>query len=210
MTRPIHGRPRTRRRRRDGPCRVQRDRPVAVAAPRTLADATAVINGDHDSSEAANRFTPRSTVDGQAAVALPIGGATGSVDLTGRPPRPIIDKANSRRTRPSRCPVFSNLSGELIVFGGKAYLKTTLTGAQYRNIAGATLPVDPSNTNGMLKSLGEFLLKPGVDPVKGEDVACGSKQCYTVSVDLSPAELAPLIGTAADGLPINLAGAAFR
>ena len=73
-----------------------------------------------------------------------------------------------------------------------------------------TLPLDPSNTNGILKSLGEFLLKPGVDPVKGEDVACGSKQCYTVSVDLSPAELAPLIGTAADGLPINLAGAALQ
>jgi len=175
-----------------------------------LADAPAVITATMRSSQAAKSVHAQATVDGQAAVALPIGGATGSVDLTGTTASADIDKANSAAHATFSVPGFLNLSGELIVVGGQAYVKTTLTGAQYRKAGAATLPVDPSNTNAILKSLGEFLLKPGVDPVKGEDVTCGSKQCYTVSVDLSPAELTPLIGTAADGLPINLAGAALQ
>jgi len=185
--------------------------PSPSPSPSDLPDATAVINAATTSSQAAKSVHAQIAVDGEAAVALPIGGASGSVDLTGTTASADLDKANSAAHATFSVPGFLNLSGELIAIDGKAYLKTTLTGAQYRNIGGSTaLPVDPSNTNGLLKSLGEFLLKPGVDPVKGEDVTCGSKQCYTVSVDLDPAELAPLIGTAANGLPINLAGAALQ
>jgi len=181
----------------------------SASAPE-LADAPAVITAAMTSSQAAKSVHAQITVDGQAAVALPIGGATGSVDLTGTTASVDIDKANSAAHATFSVPGFLNLSGELIAVGGQAYLKTTLTGAQYRKVGSSTLPVDPSNTNGMLKSLGEFLLKPGVDPVKGQDVTCGSKQCYTVNVDLSAAQLTPLIGTAADGLPINLAGASLQ
>ena len=84
------------------------------------------------SSEAAKSVHAQVTVDGQAAVALPIGGATGSVDLTGTTASADIDKANSAAHATFSVPGFLNLSGELIVVGGKAYLKTTLTGAQYR------------------------------------------------------------------------------
>src|SRR4051794_8497593 len=183
---------------------------TASPTPPPLADAPAVITAAMTSSQAAKSVHAQATVDGQAAVALPIGGATGSVDLTGTTASADIDKANSAAHATFSVPGFLNLSGELIAIGGQAYVKTTLTGAQYRKTGSGTLPVDPSNTNAILRSLGEFLLKPGVDPVKGEDVTCGGTQCYTVSVDLSPAELTPLVGTAADGLPINLAGAALQ
>lgn len=182
---------------------------TAPSAP-PLADAQAVINAAIASSQAAKTVHAQIAIDGKAAVALPIGGATGSVDLTGTTASADIDKANSAARATFSVPGFLNLSGELIAVDGKAYLKTTITGPKYRQLAqGTSLPVDPTNTNGMLKSLGEFLLKPGVDPVKGEDVACGSKQCYTVSVDLDPSELAAL-GTPPEGLPVNLAGASLQ
>ena len=72
------------------------------------------------------------------------------------------------------------------------------------------LPVDPTNTSGMIDNLGDFLLKPGVDPVKGEDVSCGGKQCYTVVVDLTADELATLIGAGAASLPVDVAGATLK
>ena len=64
----------------------------------------------------------------------------------------------------------------------------------------------------MVANLGDFLLKPGVDPVKGEDVSCGGKQCYTVVVDLTADELAALIGTGAGAtkLPVDVAGATLK
>ena len=48
-----------------------------------------------------------------------------------------------------------------------------------------------------------------MDPVKGDDVACGSKQCYTVTADLTADELAALGVGAAAGLPVDLAGASL-
>ena len=48
-----------------------------------------------------------------------------------------------------------------------------------------------------------------MDPVKGDDVACGSTQCYTVKADLTADELAALGVGAAAGLPVDVAGASL-
>jgi predicted signal transduction protein with EAL and GGDEF domain len=59
---------------------------------------------------------------------------------------------------------------------------------------------------------GDVLLKDAGALVKGEDVACGSGQCYTVSTTLSPDELGlsgPGAGAVA-GLPIDLTGATVK
>ena len=53
-----------------------------------------------------------------------------------------------------------------------------------------------------------LLLKPGVDLVKGDDVACGSKQCYTVSADLTADDLGAT--GALTGLPVDLTGATLK
>ena len=94
---------------------------------------------------------------------------------------------------------------------GKTYLKTTLTGPKYKVVdAGSALPVDPTNMTGLIDNLGDFLLKPGVDPVKGDDVSCGGGTCYTIVVDLDATELAALIGDGAAGLPVDIAGASLK
>ena len=63
---------------------------------------------------------------------------------------------------------------------------------------------------GIIDNLGDLLLKQGVVLVKGDDVACGSKQCYTVTADLDPAKLAPTASGSIAGLPIDLTGATVK
>ena len=69
--------------------------PSPSPSPSDLPDATAVINATTTSSVAAKSVHAQVAVDGEAAVALPIGGATGSVDLTGTTASADLDKANS-------------------------------------------------------------------------------------------------------------------
>ena len=120
-----------------------------------------------------------------------------------QPPRTSISRVK-RAKLTFNAPALFNLAGELIVVDGKAYLKTTLQGDKYNVIdLGSDLPVDPANPGSLVDNLGDFLLKPGVDPVKGDDVACGSKQCYTVKADLTADELAALGVGATAGLPVT-------
>ena len=57
----------------------------------------------------------------------------------------------------------------------------------------------------MVAGLREFLAKPEVAPVLGEDVACGSSQCYSITIQLTPEELAALGADSAEiPLPSDL------
>jgi hypothetical protein len=102
-----------------------------------------------------------------------------------------------------------NLAGEVIAVDGKSYVKTTLTGPLYQESASGALPVDPSNARALIDNLGDLLLKPGVNLTKGDDVTCGSKSCYTVTADLTAADLGTN-GAAVSGLPVDLAGATLK
>ena len=138
------------------------------------------------------------------------GGARSS--STGRPLPPTwTSPAAPPRSRSPHRRSF-NLTGELIAVDGKAYYKTSLQGPQYEvlTLGGQALPIDPSNTGGMIDAVGDFLLQPGVDPVKGDDVACGSTQCYTVKAELTADELAALgLGGTVPGLPVDISGASL-
>ena len=175
-----------------------------------LTDPTEIVTAALTSTEAAKSVHLEATIDGTMTLTLPGLGAAAPVRLDGTTAAADLDIANSAAKVTFNAPALFNLTGELIVVDGKAYLKTTLQGDKYRVIdLGQTLPVDPSNVGGMVDNLGDFLLKPGVDPVKGEDVACGSEQCYTVTADLTAEELAALGVVAAPGLPVDLTGASL-
>ena len=121
--------------------------------------------------------------------------ATGDVDLAG---------GDARLT--FALPGILGLRGELIAVDGTVWVKTSVTGPMYRELplGGAVPPTDPAaspDTGSMLAALGDFLQQPGIEPVKGEDVECGTTTCYTVEIDLTAAELAALAGDGAE-LPI--------
>lgn len=176
-----------------------------------LTDPTEIITAALKSTESAKSVHMEATVDGVVPVTIPGAGSATELDLTGTTATADADLASKAARATFSISAMFGLAGELIVADGKAYLKTTLTGPKYKIIdAGSSLPIDPTNTSGMIDNLGDFLLKPGVDPVKGEDVACGGKQCYTVVVDLTADELAALIGAGATNLPVDVAGATLK
>ena len=176
-----------------------------------LTDPKEIVTAALKSTEAAKSVHVDIAVDGKATVAMPGGSGTGvPVNLTGTTASADIDFVKKAAKATFSVPALFNFAGELIAVDGKVYLKTTLTGPLYQESTAGTAPVDPSNVRGMFDNLGDLLLKQGVVLVKGDDVACGTKQCYTVSADLTAKDLGTA-GTGAIGvLPVDLTGASLK
>jgi hypothetical protein len=176
------------------------------AAGPALTDPTAIVTAALKSTEAAKSVHVDVTVDGTATIDL--GGGGGSpIDVSGTTASADIDLVAPAATATFSAKAGLQVSGELIAVGGTTYLKSSLTGPLYVASAGSAQALDPSQLTGLIDNLGDLLLKEGITLVKGDDVACGSQQCYTVSANLSADQLgANGLGSAA-GLPIDLAGA---
>lgn len=173
-----------------------------------LTDPREIVTAALKSTEDAKSVHLAAIVDGEATVALPIGGGTGTpLDLTGTTASADIDfvKPAARATFALKAGLTVN--GEVIAVDGKTYLKSTLTGPLYEGSAAGASLFDPSLVGDLIDNLGDLLLQPGLDLVKGDDIACGSKQCYTVSAELTADDLG---ATTLTGLPVNLAGATVK
>ena len=133
-------------------------------------------------------------IDGRIAIDLLGSGGT-PIALTGTSASADIDLATGDARTTFSVPALIGLTGELIALDGTTYLRTTLTGPLYQ-----TQPIDPSapdastDPSTILDGLTDLLAQPGLDPVKGDDIPCGSSTCYTVTIKLTPAELAGLGG----------------
>lgn len=114
--------------------------------------------------------------------------AAADIDLTGHDTRVTF-----------ALPGLLGLSGEVIALDDKVYLRSTLTGPQYRVTDVATPDGASAAPESPLKGLVDFLAQPGLDPVKGDDVPCAGGTCYTVTIDLTADELASL---GAEGIPL--------
>ena len=138
---------------------------------------------------------------GNLPVNLGIGGA--GLDLTGTTASADVDLKAPAAHATFDAPGLLGVRGELIAVDGKTYVKTSLTGPQFREgstdgLPGASgVPALPSagasgEAAAMLQQLEAFLSKPGVDPALGADAPCGTATCYTVEIELTPAEIAAL------------------
>lgn len=131
------------------------------------------------------------TIDGEVAVDLLGSGGT-PIEFSGSTASADLNIAGGDARTTFNLTLFG-LTGEVIAVDGTTYLKTTLTGPQYLTLPNSApapdATVDPST---ILTDLTELLAKPGLDPVKGDDVECGGTSCYTVLIELTPAELATL------------------
>jgi hypothetical protein len=124
--------------------------------------------------------------------ALPLDGTTAQADVD-------VENKNAKATFKAG-PALLNISGEAIQIGNTSYVKTSLSGPLYQKsesteagaVEGATDMTDED-----IAQLREQLSKPEVAPTKGEDVACGDKQCYQVTIELTSDELQSL----SDALP---------
>ena len=176
-----------------------------------LTDPTAIITAALTATKSATSVHVDATVDGVVPVTLPGASSATELNLTGTTAAADVDLAAAQLRATFSVPAVLGLAGEVIVAGGSTYLKTTLTGSKFKVVDGLGVSgIDPTDTGAMIDNLGDFLLKPGVDPVKGEDVACGGTQCYTVLVDLDAQELAAILGDGAADLPVDVAGATLQ
>jgi hypothetical protein len=176
-----------------------------------LTDPTAIVTAALKSTEAAKTVHLDLSVDGSAAINLGLGGSSGTpIDVSGTTASADIDFAKPAAKATFALKAGAQVSGELIAVDGTTYAKTSLTGPLYVASPAGAQPIDPSQLNGVIDNLGDLLLKEGITLVKGDDVACGGKQCYTVSADLTADQLGTAgLGSGA-GLPIDLAGATLK
>jgi hypothetical protein len=174
----------------------------------TLTDPKAIVTAALTSTAAAKSVHLATDVSGEATVALPIGGgAATALDLTGTTASADIDFVKPAAHATFALVAGLTINGEVIAIDGKTYLKSGLTGPLYQESAAGAGLFQPSIVGDIVEIVGDLLLKPGVDLVKGADVACGSKQCYTVSAEFTAADLETAAGGALDTLPVRLAGA---
>jgi LppX/LprAFG-like lipoprotein len=176
-----------------------------------LTDPTAIVTAALKATAAAKTVHVDLTVDGTASINLGLGGSAGTpIDVSGTTASADIDFARPAAKATFALKAGAQVSGELIAVDGTTYLKTSLTGPLYVASPAGAQPVDPTQINGVIDNVGDLLLKEGITLVKGDDVACGSKQCYTVSADLTAAQLGTTgLGSGA-GLPVDLSGATLK
>jgi hypothetical protein len=171
-----------------------------------LTDPKAIIAAAAAEAAAAPGVHIDLSVDGSLTVDLLGTGGGGPVDLTGTTASAdiAIASGDARVT----FAIASAIRGELRSVDGTAYLKTTLTGAQYRVQEG--LPVIPPDAiPTALKTFLEILEEPGLVPVKEADVECAGGTCYRVTLTLTVDELAELGVDVPAGLPLDIDGASL-
>jgi hypothetical protein len=183
---------------------------MTPSAP-AVTDPKEIVTAALTSTAAAKSVHLAADVSGEATVALPIGGGTATVlDLTGTTAAADIDFVKPAAHATFALVAGLTINGEAIAIDGKTYLKSTLTGPLYQESAVGAGLFQPSIVGDIVKIVGDLLLKPGVDLIKGADVACGSKQCYTVSAQFTAADLESVAGGAIETLPVKLAGATLK
>lgn len=186
----------------------------APAASR-LDDPIAVIEAAATNAASASSVRIDIAADGELVVDLGGSGAGAPLSLEDTTASAQVDIAEGDVQAEFALPGVLGLRGELIVVDDTAYVKTSLTGTKYQKTditgeapgggTGTGGSPDPSAIAEMVTELREALAKPGVDPVLGEDVACGSSTCYVVTIQLTPDEIAALGGDAVEvPLPSDL------
>jgi hypothetical protein len=184
-----------------------------ASAP-ALSDPKEIITAALRATQSAKTVHIEMKLDGSITADLTGSGGPGAaIALTGTTGSADVDIVAKNAHASFSVPAFLGLSGDLIQVGDTSYVKTSLTGAKYQaqTNAGAN-SVAPPDTTSLIGSVNDFLSKDGVNPVKGDDVACGTTQCYTVKIELTPNELTALGagGAAPSGLPVDISTATLN
>jgi hypothetical protein len=176
------------------------------AAP-TLTDPKEILAAAVTTTAAAKSVRIDATAGGTVTLDLLGAGTPSTIELTGTTLSADLglEAGNARAT--FSAPNLLGLTGELIVVDGTSYLKTSLTGPLYRvqPVSGDVPMPSGAERTSIVEHITEFLANPALDPVKGEDVACGNTTCYRVDITLTPEELAAMGAgdlQAPTGLPI--------
>jgi hypothetical protein len=160
-----------------------------ASAP-ALTDPDEIISQGMQATSQATSFHMDATVSG--TINIPETG--GTFNLQGTNAAFDFDVANETGRLSFEAPGLMSLSGEAILIGGDAFVKTSLTGEKYmKSDAGSSgVPVDPDE---VLSQVSGFLDEEGVETAKQDDVSCGDNTCYAVTLTI-PSSLLGSAGAA--------------
>jgi hypothetical protein len=166
-------------------------------AAQTLDDPIDILVGSVEKLTEAKSVRIDAALDGSFNVDMTGTGSATPFALDGTSASAQIDIENGNARATFTVPAFLGLSGELIQIGSTSYVKTSMTGPLYQKSESEEMPTDVASELGGLSAedIAEFratLAKPELSPVKGDDVQCGDKQCYTVTMEVTEAEAAAL------------------
>jgi hypothetical protein len=157
-----------------------------------LSDPTEILTKAIEALQSAKTVHLAATVDGTFTMDL-TGQGGGAIDLVGTTFEGDIDIEHTQAKLTFAVPSLLNLNGEVIAVDGASYVKTSLTGAKYQKTEGTdALPIDPKDTKATLAQIKAFLEKPEIDPQKGNDVDCDGEKCYSITIEITAAEMAAL------------------
>jgi hypothetical protein len=182
----------------------------AASAP-ALSDPKEIVTAALRTTQSAKTVHIEMKVDGSITADLSGSGGPGAaIALTGTTASADVDIAAKNAHASFAVPAFLGLTGDAIQIGDTSYVKTSLSGALYQKQTNAGAgSLDTTDTTSLIANVNDFLSKDGVNPIKGDDVACGSTQCYAVKIELTPDELTALgVGAAVpSGLPVDVSAA---
>jgi hypothetical protein len=165
-----------------------------------LTDPNAILAAAASTTASATSVRVDVSADGPIELDLFGTGAGAAVNLRGTTASADVDLAANELRATFSSPNLMNIAGELIVVDGSAYVKSTFTGPNYMK---TTIPEpaasSPVPTPAALSGLADLLARADLHPVKGDNVPCAGGTCYTVTINVTAAQLAALGGPATGG-----------
>lgn len=163
-----------------------------------LTDPVAILQAAARATAAAKSVHIDATADGPISFD-PLGtGAGAAVNLRGTTATADVDLAGGKVHATFLSPNLLNLSAEVISLDGSTYLKSSLTGASFLK---TTSPVSTTPSaapsavaSQALAGLSDLLSRSDLKPLKGDDVPCAGGTCYTVTLQLTAAQLQAVLG----------------
>ncbi len=174
-----------------------------------LTDPTDIITQGLEATTSLKSFHVSLALDGSFNMS-PTGG---SVDLSETSLEADVDIDGKQARLTFAVPALLGLSGDVLLIGSDLWVKTSMGGDLYSHmsadITGASFEPSASlDTASMVQEVEDFLAKDGVVTTKLADVACGSRQCYQVSVSI-PSSLMEEAGAVASLDPSTVFGDAL-
>jgi len=152
-----------------------------------LTDPAEIITQGFDATADLKSFHISVEVDG--TISTPDTG--GTLSLEGTTLEADIDISGEQISLTAAVPAFFGLTADLLIIGQDMYVRTSLEGTKWTHsdlggmIPGASAVPSP-DIQAMIDDIREFLEKDGVVSTREDDIACGDRQCYHVTVSIPP------------------------
>jgi hypothetical protein len=182
---------------------------AACKGAAAITDPTDIITQGLTATSSLKAFHMSLKLDG--SVTMP--GSPAKIDLKSTSLEADVDIGGKQAHLTFAVPAFLSLTGDVLLIGKDLWVKTSMTGDKYSHmsskIAGASLEPSASvDTASMVQKVKDFLAKDGVVTKKLDDVACGDRQCYQISVSI-PSSLMKDAGAVASLDPSTVFGDAL-